>query len=476
MNFALNTFFRLQIKRHTNNPMIWLMILIAPVAARFMVPMHSDSYSVLVINHAYPVLTPSVIGLELGIISALLLTPIVYIFLRTTRINRTPWQVEDVTASRRIALHLGHWLADTFIVWSFVLVLAISGIVLSFFRLHFVDINILETAVSCMVVACPAFAFITALRLLFSVRPRLKGAAGDGLFFAIWLTGILMGAFVVQSSADNVPGGFLFDLYGYASPVALAMEQPVENFAVGASPSSEATVFLQLDAWRGVVHDDYLVSRIFWLAIALAMVLTSSLLYQPVIPKAVVSELNRDERKFRILSALITGITHQQRTLLTRFMTFAPLIHSNLRQIFKSGWLMPLLFAAAIAGPLLPFRSITGPLLWLLVLFPYSHHAVRWQNHHLSPFLETLPARKLYSQLQLMAAMVLPLALVCLPVTIGLIFSEGVHYSKLTTLKDIAFILVGVPGITLLLSHLTRSLFAVRLPLLILWYIYFNLS
>ena len=461
MQLAVNTFFKLQLKRHINNPALWLMVLIAPVASRFMVPLQSDSYSVLTVNNAYPELTPSVIGLKLGIISALLLTPLVYIFLRTARTASSPWQVEDVTPSRRISLHVGHWLADTLVVWLFIFGLAVSGVVLSYFRLPFEQINGFQTMVSCMVIACPAFAFIAAIRIFFSSRPMLRGATGDFVFFLIWMAGIVAGAIASQSQSNA-----FMDLYGYASPIALASDDVIESLAVGASPLRSNVSYIALDAWRGVTYLDFLVSRIFWLVVAACIVLLSSLLYAQRKPKIIKQRWMF--KRFKTLSSTMRDI---QQSLLANTLAFAPLLTSNTMQIFRTSWLLPLLLTVAIAGWSMPFRGVIGPLIWLLVIFPFSQHAARWQRGNLPSVISTLPTSWLKNQGTLLLAFSLPLFVFVLPSTLQMLIS-----GDLVMIGDVVFIVIGVPLATLVLSNISKSSFAIRLPMLIAWYVYFNMK
>jgi len=81
---------RVQLSRHLRSPAIWWLALAAPIGARFLVPDQSASYSVLAVNDARLALDSGVIGLQLGVIMAIILTPLAYIFLRAGPTRKTP--------------------------------------------------------------------------------------------------------------------------------------------------------------------------------------------------------------------------------------------------------------------------------------------------------------------------------------------------------------------------------------------------
>lgn len=71
---------RIQLLRHLRSPAIWWLALAAPIGARFLVPETTANYSVLAINDAIPALDSGVLGLQLGIVMAVILLPIALYF------------------------------------------------------------------------------------------------------------------------------------------------------------------------------------------------------------------------------------------------------------------------------------------------------------------------------------------------------------------------------------------------------------
>ena len=436
--------------------MLWIVLLVAPVAAKYMIPLQSESYTVLSINNAYLKLSSSVIGLQLGVISALLLSPLAYIYLRTSRINQTPWQIEDVTPTKRFALHLGQWGADTCIVWLVLVILALSGVVLSFFRLPFSEISVGETIFCCLVISCPAFACIAVMRLLFASRPLLRGATGDVLFFFIWVFGISAGVHVANSG-----GSGFWDLFGFVHPILLSADEPVEMLVVGAvSASYEKSI--TVDALAGVTQIEFILSRITWLGIAVAAVLFSSFVYKTKVASA------RQNRNFLEGIRRIVGKVNWINQFIFPAMLPAQ-VRSNIMLTLRPEGLIAVLLVIGLAGLILPYNTVIGPALWLITLFPFSHHAGQWSQQNLQSFLRTLPL----STQAILVCNLVAFSVIMLVLSAPSIL-RIVLIGDYTVLHDVVLIAFIVPTSIILLSYTFKSSFAVRLPMLIAWYVYFS--
>lgn len=455
---AVKTFSQIQFKRHLSNPFLWLVALAAPVAAKYMVPAQGDGYTVLSVNNAYPILTPSVIGMELGIISALLLSPLVYIYLRVGRIKQTPWQVEDVSPSPRSFQMFGHWMADTAILWLLLLGLALSGVILSAFRLPMAELRPLQTIGSLLIIACPAFAFIAALRIFFSARPWLRGALGDFLFFVIWVAAIAFGALTVEKG-----GSSMSDLFGYASPVTHSLDEPAHSFVVGsATGATESTI--AIDAMRGIFNAEYLTSRLFWVFAAAILALFSGLVFKGRKPK------NQNKRRLALFQSLSSSIETLLAGMVPKGIRALAPLWTHIIQTLRPGSLALLAIAAAVAGSVLPFRSVIAPVLWLLTLFMFTRHSATWENRDLNQFMRTLPTDRRAQQIWQIAAFILIMVLLCLPSLIRMNVSGDFAH-----IPDVVWLCLGLPIIISVMGRLTQSGTTARLLLLIVWYIYLNL-
>jgi len=106
---------------------LWLLLLIAPVGARFMISDESGKGIAIAVNDQLPVLTSPVLGVWLGIVVTTLLLPAGYIYLRANTNRRQPWQVEEVTAAPRVAMLMGRFLADAAVLLASLGTLTVAG-------------------------------------------------------------------------------------------------------------------------------------------------------------------------------------------------------------------------------------------------------------------------------------------------------------------------------------------------------------
>jgi len=457
----INTFARIQFRRHLKSPALWFVALATPVAARFMVPGPGSDYAVLTINNARPLQTAGVIGMELGIIAALLLSPFAYIFLRAGPTRIVPWQVEDITPSRHTAHMLGNWIADTLILWLILLCLAVAGVIISFFRLPLDAVAPHETLLGTLLIAAPALAFIAALRTYFSARPLLRGASGDVMFFLVWLGGIIMAS--AYFIGDTSPRA-ISDLFGFAASMSPAVAEPIQFYTIGSSPNMQGTI--EVDAMAGVLDPDFLLSRLFWLAVAGGLAALGGVLFKPR------SQRQKPKRlaNAKFITSLSVGFDKVFSWITPKSSRFFAPLWENLNQILTPKSYILILLIVAGAGWVLPFKTFVGPAIWLALLFPLTTHSGRWQSRNLTGFAATLPSSPSSQFIWRLLAGVFLALLVCLPAIIKSFAREDI-----TVFPDIAFMVLGLPFIIMVLGTLTRSAFFARLLLLMAWYMYLNM-
>lgn len=455
----IRTHGRIQLIRHLRSPAIWWLALAAPIGARFLVPDEAASYSVLAVNDANLALDSGVIGLQLGVIMAIILSPLAYIFLRAGPTRKTPWQTENVTPARRSALGLGHWLADSLALWVLMLALAAAGVMLAYFRLPFEQVNPLEIILSLCFIAAPALVFIAGIRTIFSMRPWLRKAGGDVLFFLIWLFLITLSAAFFAEGGNASP---LLDVFGFAAPLSGATDYQIESLYIGGAPVFDKTI--PIDAMAGVTDREFLMSRLFWVCAIGIAVFLSGFVFKPTkigwtksVPKA--------HRELSVFSTVkISGVRPASHAIVSK-------LKSEWFQVLRPKWFAGLLGVAAFAGAILPFRGMVGPAIALLLIFPLTQHGARWRGPEMSK-LANLSPTSAFSQFAIRQGAFVMLALaLCLP-ALGRLCVRGEMYQ----LADIAAVAVGLPVLAIGLSHLTRGPVTGRLVLLILWYGYLNLG
>ncbi|MEP3655339.1 MAG: hypothetical protein ABJO36_10625 [Litorimonas sp.] len=451
---------RIQLSRHLRSPAIWWLALAAPIGARFMVPDETASYSVMAVNDARLTLDSGVIGLQLGVIMAIILTPLAYIFLRAGPTRKTPWQAENVTPARRSAIGLGHWIADTLALWILMLALAGAGVVLAFFRLPLSEVNPFQIVFALCLVAAPALAVIAAFRTIFSTRPMLRKAGGDVLFFFLWMFLITLSSIFFAGGGNG--GSPLLDVFGFAAPLSGATDYPIETLYVGGAPAFEKMI--EIDAMAGVTDSGFLMSRLFWICAAGLAVFLSGLVFKPTAIGWV-----KDRPQTNPGPAMFSG--EAIAPLKVKTSAIFEQTKSEWMQVLRPIWFAGLLLAVAIAGAVLPFRGMVGPAIAILLIFPLTQHGARWRGLEMSRLTNLAPTSAIAQVSTRIGAFVLLGLALCLPS-----FGRMIVTGNLTQLGDIAAVGVGLPVLALALSHLTRGPVAGRLILLILWYGYLNIG
>ena len=454
------THFDVQIKRHLRSPALWLLALAAPIAAKYLVPKHGAGYSVMSVNDSFLTLNSGVIGLQLGVVLAVILSPLAYIFLRAGPTRHVPWQAEDVTPASRRAQLFGQWLGDTAALWILMLALALAGVILSFFRLPLSEINPAEIVLALILTSAPALAVIAAFRTAFAARPLLRGAWGDVLFFFLWIGLITLSAAFFAGGGQASP---LVDVFGFAAPIGGATDFPIENLHVGGAPSYEKQ--LTIDAMRGVLSTDYLLSRVIWMAGAAGLVILAGTMFKARKPKL-------SKAKPKTESTSNAPVFKSIPIPPTAFSGWDIAGHfvSEWRQILSNKMVLILIILTALAGAVLPLRGMVGPALVLILIFPLTAHGARWQARALRQLTGTNTASpSAQFAIRAAAAMLLCLA-ACVPALIRSVITGVGEWS------DIAAISFGLPLIAITLGHATRGSVTARLILLILWYGYLNMG
>ncbi len=460
---------RTNFTRHLRSPALWAMGLAAPIAALYMVPPEDAAYATLTVNGMLPRLTSSVIGLELGVVTATLLTPLAYIYLRSGATKRRPWQVTDVSAASRPAQAIGQWTADTLTLWIILAALTVAGAVLSYFRLPAnAPWNPLAMAAALWLPAAPALALIAAIRTVFDARPLLRRWLGDVLFFLLWLAALIVPMAISGMSGEGLSGTAMLDAFGFAAPISGSTDVIMSGVTIiGSSDSAER---ISLDAMRGVFAPSYLASRVFWLIAALVVATLAGFVYKPRVaklPKQGTQARNASlvRSQFRTQNALSNPI--KIKSISPLFATFI----SEIRLILRGKITPIIIVGAALIGAFFPYQTAAGPAIWLALLFPITAESGRWQSQSTRQFCETTGVGILHR------------AGLCLLASIAIFTTAHIpaigHMAVTGTwgvAPQMGAIILGVPTAAIALGYITKGPIAGRLILLISWYIYMSAS
>ena len=459
---SFNVFFKEQLKRHFRHPAIWVVIILTMIGARYFIPLPGEGYVTLSVNNAYPLASSGVIGLQLGIIAALLLTPLAYIYLRSGSTRTQPWQITDIAPSRRLALNLGQGAGDIIALWGILLCIGIAGLILCFFRLPLSAINPFHLFMTLFLVAAPALAFTAGIKRIFDARPWLRGGWGDALFFMIWLAGNIMAMALFQ--IEDAP--LVFDVFGFAASAFVSTSETISMLAVGSTPSGSDTIFL--DPVSGFANPEFLWARLFWLMAGASLFALSALVYRPRRIK---------QKKRRALSGGLLPAFDKMGGLtalpvLGLFGLIHPYFRTVLSQILSPKWAIPFLLAISLAGFVFPFRGIIGPAVLLVMTILIARYSALWEKRHLRQLRSVMPGGVSRQFIQSAIASMLFAAIILLPAMISAAANGRFDVLKM----DFGFMVFVMPMVLLAAGYFTRRSTLGLIVMLSVWYGYLNLT
>jgi hypothetical protein len=452
---SLNT----SLARYRRSWGLWLLLLVAPVGARFMISNEDGQGVVIAIGGHLPVLTSPVLGVWLGIVVSTLLLPIGYIYLRSNTNRRQPWQVEEITAGSRVAIMLGRFTADVAVLFAMLAALTGAGWFLGFLLISG-PLNLSAIAFALWVVAAPALMGLAAIRILFDALPWLRRGLGDFAFFVLWMTSIIMPV-AVQNQASSFSTN-MYDFPGFIRPLVGARPAAGQDIAIGGVQPKPGRV--ALDVGQGLAADGYAASRAAWALVAIALAVFAGLIYRPHAPP-------KRTKASGLLGRLLADgpappVNASAPKAHAAAFPLLGLIQAEFRLIGSGKAFKILALAAAAAGAFGDYRHIGSPAVVLLLVFALSAHAGRSEARALL----SLSATALLSPAMRRIAFLLGgfswSMLIAIPAAAVRLSFEPLALAAMTgTVASI---------IAIALATVSRSGFAPRIVLLILWYGYFS--
>ena len=454
--------------RYLRSPALWFVALAAPIAAHYMVPDKEATYAVLSINQMTPRLTASVLGLELGVITATLLTPLAYIFLRAGPTRHRPWQVSDVAPHSRIISTLGRWVSDTAALWILLGCLTLAGIILGIFRLDD-KADVFKTIWALWLPAAPSLALIAAIRLFLDARNLTRRWVGDVIFFFLWMMMLMSGMMgSLDPESELMVSRPFLDPFGFTAPIVGSVDEAIHSVSIGGATNTGE--FASIEAWRGVTDGQYMASRGFWLLASASLAAFAGLIWAPMKSRSTAllkKKKGSAQSKSLPISAVpfkaISSIQPKGSSLI------GIIILSEIRLILRSKVWTLLLLAAAISGFFLPFRTVAAPAILLALIFPLSDEAPRWEKKSMGQLLDTTGS----SRVQRLGALAIASILIAFAAFVPSLVKIGIA-GEYHFIKTIAIIVVIVPAVIIGLGALTRNAVAGRLIMLIAWYIFLS--
>ncbi|MEZ5996571.1 MAG: hypothetical protein R3C25_12560 [Hyphomonadaceae bacterium] len=449
--------------RYGRSRTLWLMLLVAPLGARYMLPLEDGGGIKIAVGDALPVMTSPFLGVSLGIIVSTLVLPIAWLYLRANTTRRQPWQVEEVTPGSRVAIALGRFAADAAVLLGVLVALNLAGIYLATFMLEGAALNVAELSFAMWAVAGPAMLGVAGLRTLFDARPLLRSGFGDFAYFCVWI-GSITAPIATDKAAHSTFAANMWDFAGFVTPLKYGAPAGTDGFAIGGGFAATGTI--DLDVMAGLLSPGYLESRLAWAGIAVALAALAGLIYAPHTAK---KKAALSGRLGALLNAGPPPPVSASATPAKRAAAGAlGLVVSEFRLIGSGrAFLLLAAIVAVITAAAPDFRHGGSAAALLLLLFAFSAHAGRSEARGLLALAKVAPFAPMARRAAFVAAGALWSALLALPAAAPAVAMDVLPLAAGTG--------AGAALVASLLSALTGSAFAARLVLLVLWYGYVSM-
>ncbi len=447
--------------RYSRSWGLWLLLLVAPIGARYMIPRGDGGGTVIAIGNRLPEMTAPFLGVSLGIVVSTLLLPIGWIYLRSNTNRKQPWQVEEITAASRIAIALGRWAADAAVLLTMLAALTIAGWILAFVIPLTGPRNLAQLTFALWLVAAPALCGLAALRILFDALPFTRGGWGDFGFFVFWMGSLMTPMFAQDREAGVIAN--MYDFAGFIRPLQYGAPGGTDDFAIG-GVENLLPGHVALDVMAGLLSPGYIASRLLWVLVAVTVAALAGVLYTPhratnrvILPGRVSRWLNGGAPPPAATAAPAAGLVS------------APalgLIAAEFRLIGAGRLFKLLAVAVAIAALTQDFRHIASPAALLLLIFALTAHAGRSEARGLLALTRTTAQSPWARRAAFLIAGTGWSLLLVAPALVG--------NQPLAVLATAAATGAIASGLAIGLASISRSAFAPRLLLLILWYGYLS--
>lgn len=441
---------------------LWILLLVAPVGARFMIAARGADASLIAVDNRVPWLTSPVLGMALGVVIATLLLPVAFIYLRSNVTRRQPWQVEEVSPASRISIAYGRWLADVTVLAAVLAATTAAGCLLAFVLLPLNEVDLPSIILTVWAIAAPPVAMVASLRLLFDARRLTRGPLGEVLFFVLW-----MGSLVAVAAGGQGHGyaANMLDLPGFMSPISYG-QGGTDNFTIGGAEIAAGSAPIRLDILSGILAEGYLASRLSWLAIAALVPLLAGLVYAP----HVTGKALKTGPWVKFLEPGRAGPADPSaRPAPAGGLPGMALVVAEARLMAGNRKGLLAMAVVAAVGLFAPYATVAGPAAMLLMVFVTTAHAGRSEQKGLLALTATAALSPTARRIAfVLAGTALALAMAAPAGTRGLVGGDP------RILLEAAAVGAATSGTAILLAALTRSATAPRLVLLIAWYMYLN--
>jgi len=458
--------FATSLARYRRSWGLWLLLLVAPVSARYWIAGKEAASAAIVVNGKAPVLTSAVVGLSLGVILSTVLLPVVFIYLRSNTTRRQPWQVEETTAASRVAIGFGRFGADSAVLAAVLAALTLAGCLLAWVVGAVDGVRPLDIALSLCLIAAPALMGVAALRAVCDSLPLTRGALGEVGFLILWIVSITVSA--LSSMLDRGFIAAMLDFSGFVRPIIHTLpDDTLQMITIGRSPVTADRIAIDVNS--GLLSASYVVSRLLWAGWALALVALAGVVYRPHRPG------KRWSVRDRIAARFAAGSPPPARAdaapARAASLPWLGVLIAEFRLIGRGRAWRLLALLVALAGVVGDFSRVVAPALVLLLIFGACAQAGRSEPRALLALTQTLPCPPMLRRLAFVVAGTAWALTMALPAIV-----KAIAAGSLAPLAVASAAGAIVATVAITLSTWARSAVAARLILLIAWYAWITAS
>jgi hypothetical protein len=321
-------------------------------------------------------------------------------------------------------------------------------------------LNLWQITYALWIVAAPALIGLAAIRIFFDAVPLLRGGLGDFCYFVLWMTSIIL-----PSAVDGQGSSFtsnMYDFPGFMRPLVGPAPSEGKDFGIGGIKVKPGRISLDVNA--GLNAEGYAASRVAWVGIAILLVVLAGAIYRPHKPPKRAATRGRFARLLAAGPPPLANPTAPAASHAT--VPFIKLIMAEFRLIGVGRVFMLLAAGAAIAGLFPDYRHIGSPAALLLLTFALSAHAGRSEARGLLALTGTAMFSPMTRRVAFIVAGIAWALLLAVPAAI-----INISPAPLALALGSGGI-VAIIAITL--GSISRSAFAPRIVLLIMWYGYLS--
>ena len=452
--------FATSLARYRRSWGLWLLLLVAPVSARYWIADKHAASAAVVVNGKAPVLTSAVVGLSLGVILATVLLPIIFIYLRSNTTRRQPWQIEETTAASRLGIVFGRFGADIAVLAAVLATMTLAGWLLAWAVGTVDGVRPLDIGLSLWLIAAPALMGTAAMRAVCDSLPVTRGAFGEVGFFILWSVSITVSA--VSSMMDRSFFAAMLDFSGFVRPIVHSLpDDTFQVISIGRSPVTAGRVAIDVNS--GLLSTGYIASRLIWAGWAVALVAFAGLVYRPRRPGKRWSI--RDWIAARLAVAPPASAQADAPPAAGARVPWLGVLIAEFGLIGRGRAWRLLALAVALAGLVADFAGVVAPAMVLLLIFGASAHAGRSEPSGLLALTRTMQVAPMLRRVAFIVAGTAWSWAMALPAIVKAALAGG--FEPLAVASAAGAI---VAVVAIVLGAWARSAVAARLILLIAWY------